>query len=433
MWTRSAFSTPPETFPRAPAISFTHTFANDGELTWRCENLVAGVTSITVCDAFRRITVKVPDVPATPHAPALLDPLTETTIPKALRSVGTGDQIITSAAAIEPPDAVPDAPTISLTHTFANVGNAMSRPKKAVEDVTSTTVDDVLRPSNVKVPGAPADPQAPLVLDPLTEVTIPNAETVRGGLGAQIRTRVALKTPPDTAPVAPAVSFTHTLANVGDVRSRPENVVEELTAIVVCEVFRATTVKLPDAPATPHVPSAVDPFTIVTSPKARTGREPAPAAAPPTTKSPSANVSTAPTRDIFETDPVFNAAPLCAGLRSCSRGSSRPEAAGGNNPEHPRREARWLGGRRPAAGYLEVVVGADVLVVELPGAEVDEVEWREVGGREVEDEVDGGTDVVGSVVIVGRRVGGVVRGTLVGVVSTATVARDGTGSGRTSR
>ncbi len=59
----------------------THTFANDGELTWRSWNLVAGVTSMMVCDALRRITVKVPDVPATPQEPEALDPLTEMTIP----------------------------------------------------------------------------------------------------------------------------------------------------------------------------------------------------------------------------------------------------------------------------------------------------------------------------------------------------------------
>jgi hypothetical protein len=106
-----------------------------------------------------------------------------------------------------------------------------------------------------------------------------------------------------TVPAAPTDSFTHTFANVGDTRCRPANFVNELTSIVVCDVFRATIVNVPDAPATPQVPSAVDPFTELTNPNAFTARGPAPAGPTPARQKPRANATSATTRDIRNTDP----------------------------------------------------------------------------------------------------------------------------------
>jgi len=188
------------------------------------------------------ITVKVPEVPATPHAPAAFDPFTDATIPKALKSVGTNDQIMTSVAATMPDEAVPVAPIISFTHTFANVGELDPRSKNTVEDVTSIVACDRRGFINVNVPEVLAAPQAPVVVEPLTDVTSPNTDTVRGGFGDQILTKVALNAPPITDPTAPTDSFTHTFANVGDDKCRSLNTVEEPTSIVACEVFRVTIV-----------------------------------------------------------------------------------------------------------------------------------------------------------------------------------------------
>ena len=71
--------------------------------------------------------MNVPDAPAVPHAPVAVEPLTEITMPNAEKSSGTVDQIMTSVAEIALPDRVPVAPTISSTHTFANVGDATTR------------------------------------------------------------------------------------------------------------------------------------------------------------------------------------------------------------------------------------------------------------------------------------------------------------------
>jgi hypothetical protein len=155
-------------------------------------NVVAGVTSMTVCTALRpRITVNVPDVPATPHAPVALEPFTDTTSPKALKSVGTNDQIITSVAAIAPAEPVPVAPTISFTHTFANVGELTPRSKNTVDDDTATVTCDLCGFMSVNVAELPAAPQVAVVVDPFTDVTNPNADTVRGTFGDQTFTRVA--------------------------------------------------------------------------------------------------------------------------------------------------------------------------------------------------------------------------------------------------
>src|SRR5579862_2126145 len=124
---------------------------------------------------------------------------------------------------------------------------------------------------SVNVPEPPAVPHVPELVDPFSEVTKPNIDTVGGTFGDQIFTCDAVNTPFTTDPIAPTDSSTHTFANVGFVRCRPVNVVDGLTEIVVVAVLRPTIVNVPDAPATPHAPSAVDPFTALTSPKAFTG------------------------------------------------------------------------------------------------------------------------------------------------------------------
>jgi hypothetical protein len=265
--TRVAFRPPPlVTAPCEPTIAYTHTLANDGDATSFIKNVVVGETLTSVVLPLRRSTVNDPEAPAVPHAPLAVAPFTEITMPNAVKSSGTVDQIITSVAAIAFPDRVPVAPTISSTHTFAKVGDDTTRDTNTVELSTLTTRRTALRFMIVKVPLPPSVPHAPSADEPLTETTMPNTETVGAGLGDQIRTLVAMKRPFRMRPVTPTNTSTHTLANVGELMLRDENRVSSVTWIVVRDVFRLTSRNVPLAPAVPHAPSADERLTATTTP-----------------------------------------------------------------------------------------------------------------------------------------------------------------------
>jgi hypothetical protein len=100
----------------------------------------------------------------------------------------------------------------------------------------------------------------------LTATTIPNTETVGGGFGDHIRTLVATKRPFRTRPVTPTIASTHTFANVGELMLRAEKRVFAFTWTIVREVFRLNSRNVPDAPASPHAPSADERFTETTTP-----------------------------------------------------------------------------------------------------------------------------------------------------------------------
>ncbi len=118
----------------------------------------------------------------------------------------------------------------------------------------------------VNVPKPPAVPHAPSAVEPLTDTTIPNTETVGGGLDDQILTVEAMNRPCRTCPTAVTVVSTHTLAKLGEAMPRAEKCVPRVTWTVVRDVLRLTSRKVPVPPAAPHAPSADDPFTAMTNP-----------------------------------------------------------------------------------------------------------------------------------------------------------------------
>jgi len=193
-------------------------------------------------------------------------------MPNDAKSSGTVDQIITSVAKIALPERVPVAPTISSTHTFANVGDDTTRDTNTVEVSTLTTLSAAFRFMIVNVPLPPSVPHAPSADEPFTDTTMPNTDTVGGGLGDQIRTLSATNRPFRTCPVTPTMTSTHTFANVGELMLRAEKRVLPFTWTVVREVFRLTRRNVPDAPAAPHAPSADERFTATTNPYALTER-----------------------------------------------------------------------------------------------------------------------------------------------------------------
>jgi hypothetical protein len=121
----------------------------------------------------------------------------------------------------------------------------------------------------VKEPVAPAVPHVPVALEPFTDATVPNTPRGIGVTGGATNTLVAVTVVPETEPTAPAISPTQTLANDGLLTPGSTKVVVDPTLTVKPEeILQLLSVKEPAAPAVPHVPVAVEPFTDVTVPNA---------------------------------------------------------------------------------------------------------------------------------------------------------------------
>jgi hypothetical protein len=93
----------------ATAVVFTH-IRERGALPCSVKVVVAP-TLTTVCMLLQPMTVNVPDVPATPHPPAVVDPFTEITIPEAVNGgIVGGDQTLTIVASRASVETVPCGP-----------------------------------------------------------------------------------------------------------------------------------------------------------------------------------------------------------------------------------------------------------------------------------------------------------------------------------
>jgi hypothetical protein len=89
--TRVAVTVPSETVPTAPTRSPTHTSANVAAGVPGETNVDVVLTSTeSVFVFFRVATVNPPAVPATPHEPAVFEPFTDATLPKAPIGCGGG-------------------------------------------------------------------------------------------------------------------------------------------------------------------------------------------------------------------------------------------------------------------------------------------------------------------------------------------------------
>jgi hypothetical protein len=104
----------------------------------------------------------------------------------------------------------------------------------------------------------------------LTEDTVPKIPCGVGGVATgATNTLVAVTVPLTTAPVAPAICPTQTLANDAELDPGSTKVVDVVTSTVKVEVLcHPDKVKAPVVSATPQAPDVADPFTEVTVPNA---------------------------------------------------------------------------------------------------------------------------------------------------------------------
>jgi hypothetical protein len=175
--------------------------------------------------------------------------------------------VMTSFAPIVPVvDTLPTATANPLTQTFANDGVALPRVTNFVPADTATGCEPV-RVVNTNEPGAPAAPHEPGAVEPFTDATIPCATRGNGG---GTTTPNAFRVVPDTTPTAPANRPTHTFANDGAATNGFTNFVVAVTATVRAPL-RVVNTNEPGAPAAPHEPGVVEPFTDATDPNAATG------------------------------------------------------------------------------------------------------------------------------------------------------------------
>jgi hypothetical protein len=113
----------PVAVPEALTPVATHTLANEAESALRSVNLVVPVTSTVRLAPFSEPTVKLPVAPLLPHAPVLLSPLTDRTLPE-IR--GWENQTLVAVTVVS--ELVPRAPAQSPTQ----------RSEKMVEPLPSS-------------------------------------------------------------------------------------------------------------------------------------------------------------------------------------------------------------------------------------------------------------------------------------------------------
>jgi hypothetical protein len=178
--------------PSTAAAVPTHTFA-------KLAGVAGGVPAKDVLEVTLTSTVvplkvssaKVPVAPAVPHEPAVVEPLTEVTLPAAAGggAGGAGAAVVTAGIGRRATlDAVivcgsvvgcPLTATSVPTHTLAKLTLALEGPAKAVELVTSMVRVVPWREVSENVPVALAVPQLPAPLAPLTAVTLPTEARCR--------------------------------------------------------------------------------------------------------------------------------------------------------------------------------------------------------------------------------------------------------------
>jgi hypothetical protein len=168
---------------------------------------------------------------------------------------------------------VPKTATSEPTQTLAKLTELMCGPEKVVLEVTFTVTVSPLNVVRVNVPAAPLVPHVPDAGFPPTLATVPTAAGIvclSRGAGST-KTLVAVIVVGGSVPITKASLPTHTSAKLADAAWGSSNVVLDVTLTVTVPTSRVLRVKVPVAPAVPHVPEVVLPLTLATLPIAVAG------------------------------------------------------------------------------------------------------------------------------------------------------------------